>query len=92
MFTEETLKKQWKYLKDQFRKELKKKTILRSGAESEAWQSTWQYFNLMSFMKDEVIPSPTTGNLESNNPSNSQTNIQEYSQATEDGNELLDLD
>ncbi|XP_030752353.1 uncharacterized protein LOC115879597 [Sitophilus oryzae] len=48
----------------------------------------------MSFMKDEVIPSPTMGNLESNNPSNSQTNIQDSqdSQATEDGNELLDLD
>lgn len=60
------MKKRWKHLKDQYRKELKKQPILRSGSESEPWESTWQYFNLMSFAKDELIPASSSGNLSNN--------------------------
>ena len=63
---EDTLKKRWKHLKDQFRKELKKKPVSKSGAEAECWVSSWQYFNLMAFMKDEIIPAQTAGNLHIN--------------------------
>ncbi|XP_077288711.1 uncharacterized protein LOC143913064 isoform X2 [Arctopsyche grandis] len=61
---EDALKKRWKHLKDQYRKEIKKQPVLRSGTESEMKsESTWQYFNLMSFMKNEVTPASYTGNL-----------------------------
>lgn len=63
---EEMLKKRWKHLKDQYRKELKKQRISTSGAEAPAYfTSSWQYFQLMSFMKDELIPAETVGNLDS---------------------------
>ncbi|XP_077298861.1 uncharacterized protein LOC143920047 [Arctopsyche grandis] len=74
---EDALKKRWKHLKDQYRKELKKQPVLRSGAETETWESTWQYFNIMSFMKTEVTPASSTGNLtideSSHNTENTQT-------------------
>ena len=59
------LKKRWKHLKDQYRKELKKQPVSTSGAEAPAhFTSSWQYFQLMSFMKDELIPAETVGNLD----------------------------
>ncbi|XP_077300958.1 uncharacterized protein LOC143921502 [Arctopsyche grandis] len=76
---EDALKKRWKHLKDQYRKEIKKQPVLRSGAESETWESTWQYFNRMSFMKTEFTPASSTGNLtvneteSSHNTENTQT-------------------
>ncbi|XP_077294610.1 uncharacterized protein LOC143917087 [Arctopsyche grandis] len=74
---EDALKKRWKHLKDQYRKELKKQPVLRSGAETETWESTWQYLNIMSFMKTEVTPASSTGNLtvdeSSHNTENTQT-------------------
>uniref|UniRef100_T1GCA0 MADF domain-containing protein n=1 Tax=Megaselia scalaris TaxID=36166 RepID=T1GCA0_MEGSC len=44
--TEEVCRKKWKYLKDQYRKELR--TELRSGPK---FKSTWNVYEHMSFMK-----------------------------------------
>lgn len=71
-FAEDVLKKRWKHLKDQYRKELKKQPLLRSGAEADVWVSSWQYFNLMTFLRDEVMPAPSTGNLSVNETEDSQ--------------------
>ncbi|KAF5280206.1 hypothetical protein FQR65_LT15030 [Abscondita terminalis] len=78
-------KKRWKHLKDQYRKELKKQPICRSGAESDDWESTWQYFGIMSFVKDEIVPAPSTGNLQ-----DSQTSNTHETEST--NNDLYDLD
>lgn len=60
---EDVLKKKWKHLKDQYRKELKKKPDSRSGAEANDWLSSWKYFQSMEFMRHEVMPAPSSGNL-----------------------------
>lgn len=57
------LKKRWKHLKDQYRKELKKKPVTKSGAPTENWVSSWQYFNRMYFLKDELLREKSTDNL-----------------------------
>lgn len=64
------VKKKWKHLRDQYRKELKKKPTPRSGAASEdtEWIPQWKYYNLMRFLQDEVLPAPSSGNL--SNPAN----------------------
>nr|CAI5826740.1 unnamed protein product [Callosobruchus analis] len=82
---EEVLKKRWKHLKDQFRKELKKQPVLRSGAEADVWVSTWQYYDLMTFLKDEVLPAPTTGNLQELEES-------QVTQDTDETPEIYDMD
>ncbi|CAH1954194.1 unnamed protein product [Acanthoscelides obtectus] len=56
-------KNRWKNLKDQFRKEVKKIPIPRSGASAPPVRPKWQYFEQMYFLKDFVTPSPTQGNL-----------------------------
>lgn len=50
-------------MKDQYRKELKKQPELKSGSGASEFVSTWQYFEAMSFIRDEIIPSKTSGNL-----------------------------
>nr|CAH7760717.1 unnamed protein product [Callosobruchus chinensis] len=82
---EEVLKKRWKHLKDQFRKELKKQPALRSGAEADVWVSTLQYYDLMTFLKDEVLPAPTTGNLQELEES-------QVTQDTDETPEIYDMD
>lgn len=72
-------------MKDQFRKELKKQPVLRSGSEADVWVSTWQYYDLMTFLKDEVLPVPTTGNLQELEES-------QVTQDTEETPEICDLD
>ncbi|CAK1589231.1 unnamed protein product [Parnassius mnemosyne] len=82
---EEILRKRWKHLKDQYRKELKKYPGHISGIESDDWGSTWQYFNMMSFVKDELMHA--TGNLNVSQASNTQD-----SESTDTHSYLNDLD
>ncbi|XP_077287454.1 uncharacterized protein LOC143912125 [Arctopsyche grandis] len=88
---EDVLKKRWKHLKDQYRKELKKQPVLRSGAETETWVSTWQYFYTMSFMKTEVTRASSTGNLTVNetesrhNTENTQTDTDIFDSVSSPG-------
>ncbi|CAH1971581.1 unnamed protein product [Acanthoscelides obtectus] len=91
---EVTLKKRWKHLKDQYRKELKKQPHFRSGAEADVWVSSWQYFNLMMFIKDEVMPAPSTGNLSVNETDDSQEaeNIENDEDSSEMPNDSDNLD
>lgn len=59
------IKKKWKSLRDNFRKELKKKPTRRSGASREEteWVPQWKFFNSMVFLQDEVMPEQGSGNL-----------------------------
>lgn len=56
----------WKYLKHQYRKEFKEQPIFRSGTDADVWISLWPYYNLMTFIKHEVMHIPPTGNLSVN--------------------------
>ncbi|XP_026757689.1 uncharacterized protein LOC113517259 [Galleria mellonella] len=47
---ETILKKRWKHLKDQYRKELKKSTC-----ENSSYVSGWQHYDALSFLKDELL-------------------------------------
>lgn len=49
------LKKRWKNIKDQYRKELKKLPQSRPGVPMENITSNWKYFEYMTFMKDEMV-------------------------------------
>lgn len=79
------LKKKWKNIKDHYRKEFNKPPAPRSGDAGYVNQpSNWQYFSQLSFLRDEILPSVTEGNLSSTNYSfeieviserNSQENI-----------------
>lgn len=80
------MKKRWKHLKDQYRKELKKQPIHRSGDEADDWESTWQYFTMMSFVKDEIMPAPSTGNLSA---LNTQTDSTQETENTDVQNDIL---
>jgi hypothetical protein len=63
------LKGKWKNLKDKFRIEVNKIPGSRSGAENVDCTSKWLFFDLMLFVKDTILPSPTTGNLPHSAPS-----------------------
>lgn len=56
-------KDKWKNLKDKFRKELQKIPISRSGDGGSDYRSKWPFFNLMMFIKDNLIASNMSGNL-----------------------------
>ncbi|KAM3961329.1 uncharacterized protein ACR2FA_004669 [Aphomia sociella] len=47
---ETVLKKRWKHLKDQYRKELKK-----SNVENSTYVSGWQHYDALSFLKEELL-------------------------------------
>ncbi|XP_054270252.1 uncharacterized protein LOC128991418 [Macrosteles quadrilineatus] len=65
--TKECARGRWKSLKDQYRKELKKMMKCASGDKGgELKVSTWPYFTLLHFLKDEVTPTPMKSNLKSN--------------------------
>ncbi|CAG9814654.1 unnamed protein product [Phaedon cochleariae] len=82
---EDVLRKRWEHLKDQYRKELKKQPLRRSGSEGNVWESSWQYYDLMTFMKDEVMPAPSTGNLSSVNQTNDDSQkLEDIGNAEED--------
>jgi hypothetical protein len=59
------LKRKWKNLKDKFRIKVNKIPGSRSGAENVDCTSKWPFFDMMLFVKDTILPSPTTGNLPS---------------------------
>lgn len=63
------LKKKWKNLKDSYRKELKKNQPSRFanlGLDNEEPTPQWKYFNLMTFLKEEVLPTDDDINLSDN--------------------------
>lgn len=69
------LKKKWKNIKDHYRKELKKNPTPRSGDAGNVNQpSNWQYFSQLRFLRDEVVPNVTEGNLSSTEVSNQISN------------------
>lgn len=49
------LKKRWKNIKDQYRKELKKLPQSRPGIPIDSITSSWKYFEYMTFLKDELV-------------------------------------
>lgn len=57
------MKKRWKNLKDQYRKELKKIPTPRSGDPGDNIQSTWQFFQQMNFLRFEILPDNSDTNL-----------------------------
>ncbi|KAL4714329.1 hypothetical protein ACJJTC_009681 [Scirpophaga incertulas] len=77
LIAEDNLKKKWKNLKDGYRKELKKVPTFRSGSEGSDYQSQWKYFEQLSFLKDEYMPTMGASNLIIEEDT-------EVSQATED--------
>jgi hypothetical protein len=62
-FSGKVLKGKWKNLKDKLRIEVNKIPGSRSGAENVDCTSKWLFFDMMLFVKDTILPSPTTGNL-----------------------------
>ncbi|KPJ12309.1 hypothetical protein RR48_11565 [Papilio machaon] len=51
------LKKKWKNLRDHYRKELKRCSVSGSGdPDGDRYESSWKYFDNMSFTKDELMP------------------------------------
>lgn len=64
LFSEDKLRKKWKYLRDQFGTELSKLTRPRSGSGVGAIaKSKWQYFDQLSFLRDVVQCRQSSGNL-----------------------------
>ncbi|XP_031333932.1 uncharacterized protein LOC116163943 [Photinus pyralis] len=61
----ETVAARWKNKKDKYRRELKQVPVLRSGAPADHYKSNWPYFDMMSFLKDLLIPGVKSGNLPS---------------------------
>lgn len=63
LFTVEQLKKRWKNLKDSYRRELKKITVSRSGEADTDTTVKWKYFELLGFLKDEILHNCCDTNL-----------------------------
>lgn len=64
MFVENTARKKWRNLRDQFKKEIKKvvKTKPRSGSGIiEEYQCKWVHYVSMLFLKDMETPRSTSG-------------------------------
>ncbi|KAH9638830.1 hypothetical protein HF086_012783 [Spodoptera exigua] len=68
---EKQLRKKWKNLRDQYRKEKKKFPTPRSGDGGDEVESTWPYFQLMQFINDDITPEVMTGNLHDSDDSES---------------------
>nr|CAH7729414.1 unnamed protein product [Callosobruchus chinensis] len=61
------VKSQWKRLRETFKKKLREMPENHSGdgAEvSDSRQPNWQYFNSLSFLKNQCVPRKSTGNFE----------------------------
>lgn len=54
-FSVDDLKKRWKNIKDQYRKELKKLPQSRPGVPLDNITSNWRYFEYLAFMRDEMV-------------------------------------
>ncbi|XP_030751838.1 uncharacterized protein LOC115879266 [Sitophilus oryzae] len=89
------LRKQWKYLRDQYSVELGKHPLPRSGdAAEDTFTSKWRYFPQLHFLKDVVKPRVSSGNLSSTQ--SSQVTFKEESQSSvefdENGGDEEDFD
>lgn len=74
------LKKRWKNLKDSYRRELKKITVPRSGEADTDTTVKWKYFELLGFLKNEILHTCCDTNLllqEDNCDRESLTDIEE---------------
>lgn len=61
--SDQTLRKKWKYLRDQYATEISKLVRPKSGAGAdEVITCKWQYFNALSFLKDIVKARKSSGN------------------------------
>ncbi|KAG5872352.1 hypothetical protein JTB14_006041 [Gonioctena quinquepunctata] len=58
----ETVAARWKNKKDKYRRELQKIPVSHSGDAAKTYKSTWPYFDMMSFLKDQVTPALKYGN------------------------------
>ncbi|GFS23564.1 transcription factor Adf-1 [Elysia marginata] len=59
-----TLKKKWKYLRDNFSIKYSKRPVSRSGDGADNLPaSKWQYFQQLLFLKDVISPRSCTGSL-----------------------------
>ncbi|XP_022169507.1 uncharacterized protein LOC111033175 [Myzus persicae] len=76
----------WKNTKDTFRKELQKEPIRRSGDSGIEYKSKWPFFQMMMFVKDSLLPSSMSGNLNVGEPDSFSLH-----EATDEANES-DLD
>lgn len=84
-FPEAKVRKQWKYLRDQFSVELGKHPPIRSGDPAEDMlTSKWPYFTQLLFLKDIVKPRTATGNLPR---TSTQVTYQEESQDSSEHND-----
>lgn len=61
------------------RKELLKMPKTKSGAPATGYKSSWEYFDMMYFLKNVILPAPTTGNLASSCLNNIQTDEEKFS-------------
>ncbi|XP_075440404.1 uncharacterized protein LOC142485084 [Ascaphus truei] len=64
------LKTKWKNLRDSFRRELNKIIHPRSGdaaASVHEYTSSWPYFSMMLFLKEQMTPAQTVCNLDNSN-------------------------
>ncbi|XP_053625358.1 uncharacterized protein LOC128683597 [Plodia interpunctella] len=52
---ETLLKKRWKHLKDQYRKEVKKALKAHNGVVPDDYLSCWQWYPYLSFLKEEIV-------------------------------------
>lgn len=65
-FSESTLRKKWKYLRDNFSSEYSKRPVSRSGDGADnCHQSKWIYFQPLLFLKDIVAPRVSSGSINS---------------------------
>ncbi|XP_018562004.1 transcription factor Adf-1 [Anoplophora glabripennis] len=72
----------WKYLRDHFRKELKK---FPNGMSKSGYEPTWPYFNLLHFLKDQIII------RDNDDSSSSQTNEDSQSISVKVETEEIDI-
>lgn len=86
-FSVSDAKLKWKNLKDQFRKEVKKIPVPKSGDPSLPVKPKWQYFDQIYFLKDFVVPLQTQGNLQMETNSQTQgTSLMETQDSSESEN------
>lgn len=77
-FTGDKVKAKWKYVREQFRRELAKQGKPRSGdAAGVKVESNWKYFKELLFLKDQFTPRQTTSNLKIATPNSPESQIEE---------------
>ncbi|XP_049308608.1 uncharacterized protein LOC125777554 [Bactrocera dorsalis] len=79
----EDLKKKWKYLRDQFRCEVRKIPTPKSGDAASQITSSWPYFNSLLFLKDQMKYRNLSGNLKASSVKATQEEV-EYEGEIED--------